>query len=120
MEVPSNCPSWVSDLFTAIDSKDTAAFVAYLTDDATFRFGSAPAVHGAAAIGAAVGGFFESIRSSTNVLESGPTVVCEGEVTYRRLDDKQITLPFADVLDRQGDRICGYKIYIDIAPLFAA
>jgi len=24
------------------------------------------------------------------------------------------------VLDRQGDRICGYKIYIDIAPLFAA
>jgi len=123
MSFPRNCPSWVSDLFTAIDAKDTSAFVAYLTSDAMFRFGSAPAVHGADAIGTAVGGFFQSIKSSshrlTSIVESGSTVVCEGEVKYRRLDDREVTLPFVDVLEMQGAHICEYKIYIDIAPLFA-
>jgi hypothetical protein len=46
--------------------------------------------------------------------------VCEGEVTYRRHDNSEITLPFADAFDLRGDLISGYRIYIDIAPLFAA
>lgn len=110
-------------LFAAIDNKDTASFVASLTDDAVFRFGSAPPVQGREGIAAAVGGFFDSIaglsHSITRVIWDGATQVCEGEVTYERLDGSKITLPFTDVFEYSGDLIAHYKIYMDIGPLYA-
>jgi len=110
-------------LFAAIDAKDTAAFVGYLTEDAVFRFGSAPAVQGRAAITAAVDGFFSTIAGCSHQItfsaQSGNTIVCEGEVTYQRHDGSRVTLPFVDVLDYDGELICAYKIYIDIAPLYS-
>ena len=52
-------------------------------------------------------------------LASGSTLVCEGEVTYRRQNDTEITLPFTDVFEYEGGLISQYKIYIDINPLYA-
>jgi ketosteroid isomerase-like protein len=110
-------------LFAAIDANDAAAFVGLLTDDAVFRFGSAPAVRGRAAIQAAVDGFFATIAGCShnvqNTLGSGSTLVCEGEVTYRRQDGSEITLPFTDILEYEDDLISHYKIYADISPLYA-
>jgi ketosteroid isomerase-like protein len=110
-------------LFAAIDRKDAEAFVGYLADDAVFRFGSAPAVKGRDAIRAAVDGFFGTIagcsHSVQRTLDEGLTRVCEGEVTYSRLDGNQVTVPFTDVFEYEGDLISHYKIYIDIAPLYA-
>ena len=110
-------------LFAAIDNKDTASFVQFLAEDAVFRFGSAPPVHGRAAVRDAVDGFFATIAGCRHVignsLRSGPTLVFEGEVTYRRHDDSEITLPFTNVFEYQGELIAHYKIYIDIGPLYA-
>jgi len=110
-------------LFAAIDANDAAAFVGYLTEDAVFRFGSAPQVRGRANVQAAVDGFFGTIAGCSHnvqkVLSSGSTQVCEGDVTYRRQDGSEITLPFTDVFEYDGDLIAHYKIYMDIAPLFA-
>lgn len=115
--------AWLDDLFAAIDRKDTDAFLGFLTDDAQFRFGSAAAVRGAAAIRAAVDGFFSTINSSThaltNTLTNESTLVCEGEVTYRRMNNSEVTLPFTNVFALDDKLISQYKIYIDIAPLFA-
>ena len=113
----------LDDLFAAIDSKDSDRFVGFLADDARFRFGSAPAVQGRAAIRDAVEQFFTSIQALrhqvTLVVESGNTLVCEGEVTYTRHDGSTISLPFADVFEMAGERVADYKIYMDISPLFA-
>jgi ketosteroid isomerase-like protein len=110
-------------LFDAIDANDATAFVGFLTDDAVFRFGSAPPVQGRAAIAAAVSGFFDTIAGCShavhNSVGSGNTRVCEGEVTYRRHNGTAITLPFADVFEYDGDLIAEYKIYMDIGPLYA-
>lgn len=110
-------------LFASIDEKDTGAFLGYLTEDATFRFGSAPAVSGHAAIREGVDGFFASIAGSAhalkNVIGNDDILVCEGEVTYKRHDGSTITLPFTNVFDIDGERIAHYKIYIDIAPLYS-
>jgi ketosteroid isomerase-like protein len=46
-------------------------------------------------------------------------VVVEGNVTYTRQDGSQLTLPFADVLETRDGKVSNYRIYIDIAPLFA-
>ena len=110
-------------LFAAIDRKDTASFVASLTDDAVFRFGSAPPAQGREAIAAAVDGFFGSIaalsHSVSNVLWNGSTQVCEGEVTYERHDGSKVTLPFTDIFEYSGELVAHYKIYMDIGPLYA-
>ncbi len=123
MSANTAVPHRISELFDAIDQNDAQRFVEFLTDDAVFRFGSAPAVKGRKAIAMAVGAFFSSISGCQHELHavwSGTdSVACEGDVTYRRNDGSEITLPFADVFELRGNLISGYRIYIDIAPLFA-
>ena len=117
----------VRDLFAAIDRKDTDSFVDFLTEDAVIRFGSGPSVEGRAGIREMIGGFFASIQAVAHDLAFAELVddrlVCEGTVTYTRHDDSQVTLPFVNVLDLAGDDarppIRHYKVYIDIAPLYA-
>jgi len=109
-------------LLTAIDSMDADAFVSFLAEDARFRFGSAPAITGREGIAVGVSAFFDTIAACQHqvamTLLDGNTLVVEGEVTYQRHDDRQITLPFANVFELAGELIRDYKIYIDIAPLY--
>jgi len=109
-------------LFAAIDASDTERFLSFLTAEASFRFGSAPAVSGTEAIRAAVGGFFTTIggcrHSIARTVMEGDVIICEGDVTYTRLDSSQITLPFTDIFEMSGELISTYKIYMDIGPLY--
>ena len=50
-------------LFASIDAMDTESFLSFIREDATFRFGSSPAVKGHAEIRAAVEGFFASFAA---------------------------------------------------------
>ena len=111
-------------LFASIDSMDTESFLSFIHKDATFRFGSSPAVTGHAGIGAAVEGFFASFAALQHdlqqVIADGDNVACEGEVTYTRHDGSKIALPFANIFKVNGELILQYRVYIDIAPLFNA
>jgi ketosteroid isomerase-like protein len=114
--------AWWGRVFATIDAGDAAGFVEFLTPDAQFRFGNAPAISGTAAIRAAVSGFFAAIGSSRCELLGtwrGPmTAVCEGEVTYTRHDGSVLRVPFVNVFDLRGERIAAYRIYIDNSALF--
>jgi len=114
---------FLAGLFANIDAKNTAAFLDHLAPGASFRFGSAPAVKGREAVGAAVDGFFETIaglsHSVAASIADGNTLVCEGEVTYTRHDESTVTLPFVDVFEMDGESIAAYKIYMDVNPLYA-
>lgn len=114
--------SRLRSLFAAIDAKDTERFLGFLTDEATFRFGSAPAVRGRSAIRAAVDGFFKSIAASHHALSqtvlNNDVMVCEGEVTYTRHDGSEVSLPFANIFELDGGIISAYKIYVDAGPLY--
>jgi limonene-1,2-epoxide hydrolase len=110
-------------LFASIDAMDTESFLGFIQEDATFRFGSSPAVKGHAEIGAAVSGFFSSFAALRHDLQrlvaDGNAVVCEGEVTYTRHDGSRITLPFVNAFEVDKGLISAYRIYIDIGPLYA-
>ena len=110
-------------LFVSIDSMDTEGFLDFIAGDAEFRFGSAPPVQGRAGIRSAVEGFFSSIAALSHdlkrIVAQDDTVVCEGEVTYTRHDGSSITLPFCNVFETDGGAITLYRIYIDVAPLYA-
>lgn len=119
---PDAVHSRLDDLFAAVDAKDTERFLGFLTAEASFRFGSAPAAQGREAIRAAVGGFFGTIAGCRHVLartvaEEG-VIICEGDVTYTRHDATEITLPFANVFELEGGLISDYKIYADAGPLY--
>jgi len=109
-------------LFAAIDAKDAERFLGFLTNEATFRFGSAPAVQGRDAIRAAVDGFFQSIAACRHVLlrtiADDDVLVCEGEVTYTRHDGTELTVPFANIFELEGGIISAYKIYVDAGALY--
>ena len=109
-------------LFAAIDARDATAFAGFLTENASFRFGSAPATRGRAGIEAAVSDFFASLAGLSHVIDAvvskGDRLFCEGETTYTRHDGRQVTVPFADVFIYEGEKIADYRIYADLGPLF--
>jgi ketosteroid isomerase-like protein len=115
--------SWWPALFAAIDARDADRFVAFLTSDAQFRFGNGPLLCGQPAIRAAVAGFFGAIRACQHriigIWSEAGSFVCEGEVTYTRLDGARVTVPFVNVMALQDHKISIYRIYIDNTPLFA-
>ena len=114
---------FLDDLFASIDEMNASRFVHFLTDDAIFRFGSAPPVQGREEIRAAVDAFFSSVGGCkhvlTRILADEGTLVCEGDVTYARHDESEITLPFVNVFEFEGELISHYKIYADAGPLYA-
>lgn len=110
-------------LFKSIDAMDMEGFLAPIAADATFRFGSTPAIQGHATIREAITGFFASVAALKHDLKrrvsDGNTVVYEGEVAYTRHDGSGITLPFVNVFEVDGGLISLYRIYIDVGPLYA-
>ena len=115
--------AFIRQLLTTIDSRDAKAFAAFLTSDASFRFGNHPAVVGREAIEAAVGDFFRAIKSVSHRLEeqwSLPDVlICTGAVTYTRHNDTTLQVPFANILKMRSGAICDYRIFVDNSALFA-
>lgn len=113
---------WWERLLGTIDGKDVPGFLGFLTEDCEFRFGNGPAVRGQAEVGALVGGFLGAIGGTRHTLSRTWTgdgsAVCEGEVTYTRLDGSTLTLPFVNVFDLRHGRIARYLIYIDNSALF--
>jgi ketosteroid isomerase-like protein len=119
----ADATTWLRQLFAAIDARDTQRFLGFLAEDATFRLGNQPTLRGQTAIGAAVQGFFVSIKGCRHeVLGSWRQpdgIVCHGRVTYTRADDQQVTVPFANVMLMRGEQVSDYLIFVDLAPLFA-
>jgi hypothetical protein len=47
------------------------------------------------------------------------TGIVEAKVTYTRADETQVTVPVVTIYRERGEEIHDYRIYIDLAPLFA-
>jgi ketosteroid isomerase-like protein len=111
------------DLFACIDAKDTQRFLDFLTEDALFRYGSSSPVTGRAAIKAQVEQVFNTIRSCRHrlghVWQPPGFAICQGEVTYVRLDGRSIDVPFCNVFQLQAGKIARYEIYLDPTPLMS-
>lgn len=112
---------WLEKLFGSIDGRQTGAFLGFLSEDASFRYGSNPDVHGRAAIGAVVDQVFASFKAcSHEVQRSWDTADCriaQGLVTYTRLDGSKVTLPFCNIMTMRDDLVSRYEIFIDPTPM---
>ena len=112
-----------SQLFTDIDSMEPERFAQHLADDVTMRFGNAEPIHGRHAARDAWAGFCESIDGVSHEplrsWESDAGTVAEANVTYTKQDGGTVTVPVVTIYTEDGGGIDDYRIFIDLAPLFA-
>ena len=112
-----------SQLFDDIDSMDPDRFAAHLADDVVMRFGHAEPIQGRDAVRDTWAGFCDGIdgvsHSVVEQWESGSGAVVEADVTYTRKDGGTVTVPVVTIFRERDGEIADYRIFIDLAPLFA-
>jgi len=113
-------------LFADIDSMDPDAFAAHLADDVRFVFGNGEPVVGRPAVRDTWASFCDAIAGVSHELieqwDEGPATIVESTVTYTRQDASTISLPVVTIYRtvRADGLIEDYRIFMDVAPLFAA
>jgi uncharacterized protein (TIGR02246 family) len=125
--------SWARRLYKdAVDRKDAHGFAQAFTDDATLRFGNADAIQGRDAIEAAIAQFFETFATLRHEEKgarlAGDTLILEAVVTYQRHDGREVSVPAVTIFHLAGaasdepERPLAdeCRIYVDLAPLYAA
>ena len=110
-------------LFTDIDSMEPERFAAHLAEDVTMRFGNTEPIGGRDAVRDAWAAFCKELRGVRHELvgrwKVDEATIVEAMVTYTRRDDSQVTVPVVTIYRERGGQINDYRIYIDLAPLFA-
>ncbi len=113
-----------ADLFKDIDSMEPDAFTRHLSDDVRFTFGNAETVVGRDAVRDVWAGFCDGIdgvhHDVIEEFEQGAATIVESTVTYTRKDGSTIALPVVTIYRGEGELIEDYRIFMDVAPLFAA
>ena len=69
-------------------------------------------------------GFCEAIDGVSHEVieqwEQGHATIVESTVTYTRKDGSTVSLPVVTIYRGEGEPIEDYRIFMDVAPLFAA
>ena len=112
-----------TDLLADVDRMDAKALASYMAEDCVLRYANADEVVGRDAIEEAIAGFFSTIKGiGHNVVGEWnveDTTIVQFEATYTRMDDRQVTVPAVTIYHRDGDLIDDYRIYVDLAPVYA-
>jgi ketosteroid isomerase-like protein len=111
-------------IFQKVDTMDPHALDEVIAEDARMVFGNAEPLVGREAIAAGAGAFlstFKGLRHRIlNEWSVGADTIVETEVTYTRLDGKEVSLPAVSIW-RVGDDglIAEYRVFFDVAPIYA-
>jgi ketosteroid isomerase-like protein len=111
-------------VFRTIDTMDAAAVADLFADEATVVFGNGEPMVGRDAVRAGIGGFFSTIAGLRHQIVNAWLVdadtIAETEVTYRRLDGREAAISAVSIWHTATDgRIDDYRIFVDLAPLYA-
>jgi ketosteroid isomerase-like protein len=110
-------------MFKVSDAMDVDGWVDYQAEDVHFRFGNAEPINGREAVREAIKQFFGMIKGIRHTIiqdwEIEDRVIQQLEVTYTRLDSKEVTVPATNILRFRDGQITEYLIYVDQAPLWA-
>ncbi len=114
-------PDWITEMMSALDDGDVAEFCSYLAEDCTFIYANHPPVEGRPAIEDFVAGFVGSLEGLGHRIDEVYTtprrVVFRGEVTYHPTRERDLQVPYANVLEIENGAIDTYQIYVDSSEL---
>jgi hypothetical protein len=111
-------------MFEDIDRMDAAAWADWLTDDARFRFGNGDETTTRDAARQGLADFYGMIDGVSHRMldhwEDGATTIVRSDVTYVRKDGTTVTVPIVTIYHERDDgKIDDYRVYGDVAPVFA-
>ncbi|MEP6822466.1 MAG: nuclear transport factor 2 family protein [Chthoniobacterales bacterium] len=122
---------WASELYDqSVDRKDAAGFAAAFIENGSLQFANNPAIHGRAAIQAAISEFFQSFvalrHEARGAFFTKDTLILEAVVTYTRHDGQQVTISAVTIFhlagaqsnDPQRPLADDCRIYVDLTPLY--
>jgi ketosteroid isomerase-like protein len=122
--IPAMRRAVIMDVFATMDVGDVDAMVAHMTDDVSTQFGNQPEVSGKTAfrelfkqVGQAISGLHHEVLELWHAVEDFDIWVVRLNVSYRLLNGSTVTLPCCNVFRMRGDRICEYRVYVDIGPV---
>ena len=121
---PTDPRAFADGMFAVVDRLDADGFAAYYAPDAVLRFGNAEPVRGRDAIRQTYAGFFATLRGlrhdPQHYVHQDGTHLMEAHVTYTREDGSLVTVPAMSVFHQREDGLIdSYRIYVDLAPLYA-
>lgn len=111
-------------LFAKIDQRELSAVADLFAENATMVFGNGEPLVGRAAILAANATFMDTIvglrHSIVDTWTVEATTIAVTDVTYTRLDTREVTLPTVSIW-RIGDDglIVDFRVVLDLAPVYA-
>ncbi|MDT7668005.1 MAG: hypothetical protein QOC74_788 [Pseudonocardiales bacterium] len=112
-------------VFDVVDAMDLNAVAALFAEDATMVFANGEPMVGREAVVAGNTAFMVTIKALRHRLLNewrvGATTIAETEVTYSRVDGKEVTLPAVSIWStREDGLIVDYRVFVDLAPVHAA
>ncbi|SAL29446.1 SnoaL-like domain protein [Caballeronia udeis] len=120
---PKTAFDYASEVYEAVDSRDEQRLVPFLTEGCTFVYANNDPVIGRANIAESSKQFMSSINGIKHrlldVWSFDDVIVSRLEVTYTRKDGSTLTVPAVTIWRMHIRQIDDYRIYIDVAPLFA-
>ncbi len=118
---PSQANELVTKLYQAVDTQEARFLEPLFSSSITFQLGNNPPVHGKEAVLESNASFFTSIAAMAHTIDrvwsQGPHIICNGSVSYTRLDGSHLSIPFATSLFIEGEVIEEYSVYVDVSPL---
>jgi hypothetical protein len=112
-------------VFGAVDGKDLEVLRGLLAEDTRFVMGNGDPLIGREAVLAGNAAFFTMVQGLRHAVlhewAVGAATIAETEVTYLRLDGKEVTVPAVTIweVDEAG-LIKDLRVFIDQTPLFAS
>jgi ketosteroid isomerase-like protein len=114
---------YVSKVNEAVDSMDERRLAPFLTKNCTFVYANHAPVIGRENIAETSKAFMALIAEIKHRLLDtwaiDDVIVSRLEVTYTRKDGSTLTVPAVTIWRMRERQIDDYRIYIDVAPLFA-
>ena len=108
----------VENTFKADGSLDPALFVSRLTPDAIFQLGGNPPVNGRDRIRELLVETFRTFQHVEHRLlkayELADVLVYEAVVTYTFGDGRKLEVPYANILEFDGNLVRRYRVYLDL------
>ncbi len=122
-EAPTAAFDYASEVYEAVDSKDEQRLARFLSENCTFVYANSDPVVGRENIAESSKNFMALIagikHQLLDVWTFDDVIVSRLEVTYTRKDKSTLTVPAVTIWRMREWQINDYRIYIDVAPLFA-
>ncbi len=111
----------IKDLYESVDAKSINYLEQILAEQVRFRIGNYDIVSGKQAVLEANIGFFASIKAMSHKIDNiwmvKDDIICNGQVSYVRLDGSEFSVPFATILKLKENKIIDYLVYADLTEL---